>query len=165
MAQKKKVTPFLWFDDQAEEAVNFYASIFKDSHIGKITRYGKNAPRPEGMVMTISFELGGQEFTALNGGPQYKFNEAVSFQISCDSQDEVDHYWEKLSEGGEEGPCGWLTDKYGMAWQVTPVALTELLSDSDPAKVERVMEAAMQMKKIEIEPLQQAYDGVEQGAE
>jgi predicted 3-demethylubiquinone-9 3-methyltransferase (glyoxalase superfamily) len=156
---QQKITPFLWFDDQAEEAANFYTSIFDNSQVGMVTRYGKAGPRPEGMAMTVSFKLQGQEFVALNGGPEFKFNEAISFQVSCESQEEVDYFWDKLSNGGEEGPCGWLKDKYGVSWQITPTALAEMLSDPDPEKSQRVMKAMLQMKKIDIETLKRAYDG------
>ncbi len=157
----QKITPFLWFDDQAEEAANFYTSIFKDSKIGEVTRYGEAGPGPAGTVMTITFQLDGQEFIALNGGPHFKFTEAISFSVACETQAEVDDYWEKLSEDGEEGPCGWLKDKYGLSWQITPSVLGELLDDPDPVKSQRVMEAMLQMQKIDIETLKQAY---EQGA-
>jgi len=154
----QKITPYLWFDDQAEEAANFYTSIFKDSKIEDVTRYGKGGPRPKGLAMTVSFKLQGQEFVALNGGPEFKFTEAVSFLVSCDSQEEVDYFWNNLSEGGEEGPCGWLKDKFGLSWQIIPTALPELLSDPDPEKSQRVMEAMLQMSKIDIEGLQQAHE-------
>lgn len=159
----QKITPFLWFDDKAEEAVNFYVSIFKNSKIGAITRYDeaseKAAGRPKGSVMTVEFQLEGQEFVALNGGPHFKFTEAVSFVVNCETQAEVDHYWEKLSAGGEEVQCGWLKDKYGLSWQVTPKVLTEMLKDKDAAKSKRVMEAMLKMKKIDIPTLQRAYEG------
>jgi predicted 3-demethylubiquinone-9 3-methyltransferase (glyoxalase superfamily) len=160
----QKITPFLWFDHQAEEAVNFYTSIFENSKIVSITRYGKEGAqasgRPEGTVMTAAFQLAGQEFVALNGGPQFKFTEAISFVVHCESQDEVDYYWEKLSEGGDEKAqqCGWLKDRYGMSWQIIPSVLAELLGDPDPQKSKRVMEAMLQMKKIEIAGLKKAYD-------
>jgi predicted 3-demethylubiquinone-9 3-methyltransferase (glyoxalase superfamily) len=153
-----KITPFLWFDHQAEEAMNFYAAIFKNSKIGNVTRYGEAGPGPKGSVMTATFELEGQEFMVLNGGPQYKFTEAVSFFVNCNSQEEVDTLWEKLTEGGEEGPCGWLKDKFGLSWQIIPTALGEMLNDPDPEKAQRVMQAMFQMKKIEIKTLKQAYD-------
>jgi len=158
MNNMQKITPYLWFDDQAEEAANFYTSIFKHSKVGEVTRYGKAGPRPEGMAMTVSFELQGQEFVALNGGPEFKFNEAISFLVSCEFQEEVDYFWDNLGEGGEAGPCGWLKDKYGVSWQVIPTALTELLSDPDPEKSQRVMQAMLQMSKIDIEGLRQAYE-------
>jgi predicted 3-demethylubiquinone-9 3-methyltransferase (glyoxalase superfamily) len=160
----QKITPFLWFDHQAEEAVNFYTSIFDNSKIVSITRYGKEGAqvsgRPEGTVMTMAFQLAGQEFVALNGGPQFKFTEAISFVVNCESQDEVDYYWEKLSDGGDEKAqqCGWLKDRYGMSWQIIPSILAELLGDPDPQKSKRVMEAMLQMKKIEIAGLKKAYD-------
>jgi len=154
----KRITPFLWFDTQAEEAANFYVSIFKNSKLGKTMRYGKNAPLPEGTVMTIEFELDGQPFAALNGGPMFKFTEAVSFSIRCDSQEDVDHYWTKLCQGGEESMCGWLKDKFGLSWQVVPTALIDMLGDPDPAKARRVTEAMLQMKKIDIATLKRAYN-------
>ena len=154
----QKITPFLWFDNQAEEAVRFYASIFKNSKIGKIARYGEAGPGPAGSVMVASVELEGISFTALNGGPNFKFTPAVSFVIDCKSQEEVDYFWEKLSEGGRTDQCGWLQDKFGLSWQVTPTVLIEMLNDSDPAKSQRVMAAMMQMTKIEIPKLQQAYE-------
>ncbi len=160
----KQITPFLWFDKQAEEAANFYVSVFPNSKLGSIARYGEAGPGEAETVMTVDFELNGQRFVALNGGPEFKFTEAVSFVISCESQEEVDNYWEKLSEGGEEGPCGWLKDRYGLSWQVVPTVLIELLNDSDRAKAQRVMSAMLQMGKIEIEPLQGAYEGEEQPA-
>lgn len=153
----QKITPYLWFDDQAEEAVNFYTSIFKNSKILNVSRYPEGAPGPAGKVMTATFELDGQEFMALNGGPQYKFTEAISFLVNCKTQKEVDELWEKLSDGGEEGPCGWLKDKFGVSWQIIPTALGEMLSDPNPSKAQRVMEAMLKMKKIEIPVLQQAY--------
>jgi predicted 3-demethylubiquinone-9 3-methyltransferase (glyoxalase superfamily) len=154
------ITPYLWFDDKAEEAAHFYTSVFPNSKIANVTRYGEAGPRKAGMVMTVDFELNGRPFVALNGGPDYKFTEAVSFLIGCDTQEEVDEYWEKLSEGGEKGPCGWLKDKYGLSWQVVPTVLEELIRDPDPEKSQRVMQAMLQMSKIEIEPLRQAYEGV-----
>jgi len=153
----QKITPFLWFDDQAEEAVNFYTSIFKNSEILDVTRYGEAGPRPKGTVMTVAFQLEGQEFMALNGGPEFKFTEAISFYVNCESQAEVDEFWEKLSAGGEEGPCGWLKDKYGLSWQIVPTILGELVSDPDPLKSQRVVQAMLQMGKIDIEGLQRAY--------
>src|SRR5205814_2488379 len=154
----KQITPFLWFDKEAEEAANFYVSVFPNSKLGTIARYGEAGPREAGMVMTVDFELNGQGFVALNGGPDFKFTEAVSFAISCETQDEVDRYWAKLSEGGEEGPCGWLKDRYGLSWQIAPTILGEMLRDEDPNKAERVMAAMLEMKKIDVEALQQAYD-------
>lgn len=155
----QKITPFLWFDDKAEEAMNFYISIFRNSKIVSVTRYGEAGPGPKGSVMTAGFQLDGQEFIALNGGPHFKFTEAISFSINCETQEEVDEMWEKLSEGGEKGRCGWLKDKYGLSWQVNPIALGEMLQDKDPEKAKRVMEAMLQMDKIDIETLKQAYEG------
>ncbi len=152
-----KITPFLWFDTQAEEAAKFYCSIFENSKIGKISRYGEGGPGPAGSVMVVEFELDGQPFLALNGGPQFKFNESISFSVACKSQSEVDEFWRNLSEGGEEGPCGWLKDKYGLSWQVNPTILGELLSDPDPEKAKRVMNAMLEMKKIDIAALKKAY--------
>ena len=158
----QKITPFLWFDNQAEEAVKFYTSIFKNSRIGKIARYDKAgekvAGRPAGSVMTVEFELEGQEFVALNGGPVFKFTEAISFVVSCKTQEEVDRYWKKLSAGGQEVQCGWLKDKFGLSWQVTPTILGKLMADQDPEKAKRVMETMLQMDKLDIEPLQRAAD-------
>ena len=153
-----KITPFLWFDTQAEAAANFYVSIFKNSKVGKIARYGEAGPGPKGSVMTVAFELDGQTFIALNGGPQFKFTEAISFSVNCKTQEEVDKFWEQLSEGGEEGPCGWLKDKHGLSWQINPTVLGEMLNDPDPAKSKRVMQAMLKMKKIDIAALKKAYD-------
>jgi len=153
-----KITPFLWFDNQAEEAMNHYVSIFKDAEVLGVSRYGEAGPGPVGTVMTASFKLNGLEFTALNGGPLFKFNESVSFVIDCKTQDEVDHFWDKLSEGGETSQCGWLKDKFGLSWQVVPSILGELLGDKDPEKSGRVMQAMLQMTKIDIAKLQEAYD-------
>ena len=154
------ITPFLWFDDKAEEAVKFYVSIFKNSKIGRITRYGEEGAevsgRPKGTVMTVTFQLEGQAFTALNGGPHFKFTEAISFLVNCKTQEEVDELWEKLSEGGEKGQCGWLKDKYGLSWQIVPTVLGEMLQDKDAQKSERVMNALLKMNKIEIKALKQA---------
>lgn len=155
----QKITPFLWFDDQAEEAMNHYVSIFKNSKVGRVTRYGDAGPGPKGGVMTASFALEGHEFTALNGGPHFRFTEAISFSVDCKTQAEVDELWEKLSEGGEKGQCGWLKDKFGLSWQIIPTVLTELLGDTDPQKSKRVMEAMLQMTKIDIAKLKQAYEG------
>jgi len=152
----QNITPCLWFDTDGEDAANFYTSIFPNSKIQHIARYGSSGPRPEGTVMTVSFELDGQEFLALNGGPQFEFSEAISFQVSCKNQDEVDKYWNELSEGGEEGPCGWLKDKFGLSWQIVPTALPELLSNPDKEKAQRVMAAMLEMKKIEIDELERA---------
>ncbi len=151
------ITPFLWFDSNAEEAAKFYTSVFKDSKILSTARYGDAGPGPTGSVMTVNFQIAGQEFIALNGGPTFKFTEAVSFTVNCETQQEVDSYWSKLSAGGEEGPCGWLKDKFGLSWQVVPTALPKLLKDPDPAKAQRVMKAMLQMKKIEIKELEDAY--------
>jgi predicted 3-demethylubiquinone-9 3-methyltransferase (glyoxalase superfamily) len=153
-----KIKPFLWFDTQAEEAANFSVSIFKNSQIVNVARYGEAGPGPKGSVMTVVFQLDGQEFMALNGGPHFKFTEAISFIVDCKTQEEVDDYWEKLTEGGQEVQCGWLKDKYGLSWQVTPTALGEMLSDPDRQKSKRVMEAMLKMKKIEIEELRRAYE-------
>ena len=152
-----KITPFLWFDNQAEEAANFYASIFKNSKILTISRYGEAGPGPKGSAMTVSFQLDGQEFIALNGGPHFKFTEAISFIVDCKTQQEVDQFWEKLSTGGQESQCGWLKDKYGLSWQIIPAILSEMLKDPDPQKSKRVMEAMLKMKKIDIQALKQAY--------
>jgi len=151
-----RITPFLWFDTQAEEAARFYCSIFPNSKIGQVSRYGPGAPGPEGSVMTVSFELDGLPVTALNGGPAFRFSEAVSFSISCDDQAEVDRYWAALTDGGEEGPCAWCKDRFGFSWQVVPKALPELLSQPDRAKAARVMQAMMGMKKIDIAVLRAA---------
>ena len=154
-----KITPFLWFENQAEEAATFYVSVFKNSKITRVTRYGDAGPKPKGTVMTVDFELDGQEFTALNGGPEFKFNEAVSFTVNCKTQQEVDEFWRKLTAGGgQEIECGWLKDKYGLAWQITPTILTELIGDPDPQKANRVMAAMMKMKKIDIATLKRAAD-------
>jgi predicted 3-demethylubiquinone-9 3-methyltransferase (glyoxalase superfamily) len=160
----QKITPFLWFDDQAEEAAKFYTSIFKNSKVGKITRYGESAEkaagRPAGSVMTVEFELEGQKFTALNGGPVFKFNESISFVVNCDTQEEVDSFWEKLSaDGGQESQCGWLRDKFGVSWQVVPRALINMLQDKDSNKSERVMKAMLQMQKLDIKTLEDVYAG------
>ena len=160
---KSRITACLWFDTQAEDAAKFYVSIFKNSKLGKISRYGKAGQevhkKPPGSVMVAEFEVDGQKFTALNGGPQFKFSEAISFQVSCDTQEEIDHFWDKLTEGGQPGPCGWLKDKYGLSWQIIPSALGEMMSGPDPEKSQRVMTAFMQMKKFDIAKLRQAYDG------
>jgi predicted 3-demethylubiquinone-9 3-methyltransferase (glyoxalase superfamily) len=159
----QKITPFLWYDDQAEEAANFYVSIFKNSKVLSVTRYddagAQAAGRPKESVMVVEFQLEGQEFVGLNGGPHFKFTEAVSFVVNCETQEEVDYFWQKLSEGGAESQCGWLKDKYGLSWQVVPTILTELLQDKDPEKSQRVMKAMLQMKKIDIPTLKQAYEG------
>lgn len=157
----QKITPFLWFDDKAEEAAEFYTSIFTDSKIENVTRYdeagAKVSGREEGSVMTVEFQLQGQSFTALNGGPIFKFSEAISFVINCDTQEEVDHLWDKLSEGGSKSQCGWLKDKYGVSWQVVPVILGELMSGPDPIRTKKVMAAMLKMEKIDIAALKQAY--------
>ena len=159
-SSKQKITPFLWFNDNAEEAVNFYTSVFKNSKIGTISRYdeasSKASGRPAGTVMTVSFELDGQVFMALNGGPEFQFTPAISLVVNCETQQEVDYFWEKLSEGGKEIECGWLQDKYGISWQVVPVVLGELMKSNDPEKTGRVMEALMTMKKLDVEKLEQA---------
>ena len=152
----QKITPCLWFDTEGEDAAQLYTSIFPNSKITEVARYGSAGPRPEGTVMTVSFELDGQEFLALNGGPQFTFSEALSFQVFCRTQDEVDAYWSKLSEGGEEGPCGWLKDKFGLSWQIVPSVLPELLSDPDREAANRAMTAMLGMKKLEIDALEQA---------
>ena len=152
----QKITPFLWFDGRAEEAMNFYVAIFRNSKKGKVVRYGDAGPGPKGAVMTAVFQLDGQEFIALNGGPQFKFSQAVSFVVNCKTQKEVDELWEKLSAGGEQQMCGWLKDKFGLSWQIVPSALPELLSDPDPAISQSVMKAMMQMKKLDIEGLKRA---------
>jgi predicted 3-demethylubiquinone-9 3-methyltransferase (glyoxalase superfamily) len=153
----QKITPFLWFDHEAEEAMHFYASIFKNSKINKVVRYGDAGPGPKGTVMTADFEIEGQTFTALNGGPLFKFNESVSFVVNCETQAEVNELWEKLSAGGKTSQCGWLKDKFGLSWQIVPTVLPELLSDPDPAKSQRVMRAMLQMTKIDIAKLKEAY--------
>ncbi len=156
----QKITPFLWFDDKAEEAVKFYTSIFENSKIGKIARYDeageKASGRPRGSVMTVEFQLEGQQFVALNGGPQFKFTEAISFVVNCETQEEVDYYWEKLSAGGKEVQCGWLKDKYGLSWQIVPTVLGKLVSDKDAAKSQRVMQAMLKMVKLDVKKLKQA---------
>ena len=155
----QKITPFLWFDHQAEEAAKFYVSMFKNSKILNIARYGEGTPMPKGTVMTVDFVLEGERFTALNGGPMFKFTEAISFLVNCESQDEVDMLWKKLtSNGGVEGQCGWLKDRYGLSWQIIPTALGQMLSDPDPEKAQRVMSAMLKMKKINVETLRQAYN-------
>jgi predicted 3-demethylubiquinone-9 3-methyltransferase (glyoxalase superfamily) len=154
----QKITPFLWFDGKAEEAMNFYTSIFKNSKIGSVTRYGEAGPGPKGSVMSATFQLDGQEFMALNGGPLFTFSPAISFFVNCETQDEVDDLWERLSEGGEKSRCGWLRDKYGVSWQIIPSALGKLLHDKDPEKSKRVMKAMLQMDKIDVKGLKQAYE-------
>jgi predicted 3-demethylubiquinone-9 3-methyltransferase (glyoxalase superfamily) len=152
----QKITPCLWFDTEGEEAATFYTTVFPNSRIVEVARYGSAGPRTEGTVMTVSFELDGQSFTALNGGPDFTFNEAISFEVRCKDQEEVDFFWNALSEGGEEGPCGWLKDRYGVSWQIVPTVLLELLADPDREKSQRVMAAMLKMGKIEIDALEQA---------
>jgi predicted 3-demethylubiquinone-9 3-methyltransferase (glyoxalase superfamily) len=165
MSSVRAIAPCLWFDNQAEDAAKFYTGVFKNSKIAKISRYGKEGheihERPAGSVMTVAFELDGHKFTALNGGPLFKFNEAISFQVHCETQQEVDYYWEKLSAGGDEKAqqCGWLKDRYGVFWQIVPVALIDMVGDAESAKSQRAMKAMLQMKKIDIAALKRAYDG------
>ena len=158
---RQRITPFLWFDDQAEEAVKYYTSIFKNSKIGDIIRYDEEAARPggrePGSVMVIEFQIDGQEFVALNGGPMFKFTEAISLVVNCDTQEEIDYYWAKLAAGGEESRCGWLKDKFGLSWQIVPVAMTQMFKDGDAARVKRVMHAMLQMDKIDLPTLEKAY--------
>jgi predicted 3-demethylubiquinone-9 3-methyltransferase (glyoxalase superfamily) len=153
----QKITPFLWFDGKAEEAANFYVSVFKNGILGKVSRYGDSGPGPKGTVMVATFQIDGQDFIALNGGPQFKFSPAISFVVNCETQDEVDHFWEKLSEGGKTMQCGWLQDQFGVSWQIVPTALPKLMSDPDREKSGRVMAAMMKMEKIDIRQLQEAY--------
>ncbi len=155
----QKIVPFLWFNDQAEEAMNHYISIFPDSKVVSVMRYGDAGPGPKGTVMAATFQLAGQEFMALNGGPQFKFTEAISLYVNCETQEEVDELWQKLSEGGEGGPCGWLKDKYGLSWQIIPTALGAMLQDPDTEKSNRVMQAMLQMSRIDIAGLRRAYEG------
>lgn len=157
--ESQKITPCLWFNDNVEEAVNFYISIFKNSKIETITHYGKDMPLPEGTVLTIAFKLDGQEFLALNGGPDFAFTEAISFIVNCDTQQEIDSFWAKLSDGGELQQCGWLKDKFGLSWQIVPVQLGEMLKSKDPEKSNRVMHAIMQMVKLDVEKLEEAFIG------
>lgn len=154
-----KITPFLWFDANAEEAMEFYTSIFKNSRIGAVSRYGDAGPGPKGQLMTGAFELEGQQFMALNGGPQFKFNKAISFVVSCDTQEEIDHFWDKLSAGGTAIECGWLEDKFGLAWQIVPSIMGKLLSGPDPERSKRAMQAMLQMKKLDIAALTRAWEG------
>lgn len=156
----QKIVPNLWFDTQAEEAAGFYTSVFKSSRIVNVTHYTEAGPREAGTVMTVEFELDGQRFVGINGGPEFTFSEAVSFQISCEDQDEVDYYWEKLTEGGQEGPCGWLKDRFGLSWQVVPTGMDELFADPDPTRAERAMQAMFGMRKLDIAALRNAADGV-----
>jgi predicted 3-demethylubiquinone-9 3-methyltransferase (glyoxalase superfamily) len=155
----QRITPFLWFDNQAEEAMNFYTSIFKNSRVGRVSRYGDAGPGPKGAVMSATFQLEGQEFMALNGGPLFQFTPAVSFFVNCETQEEVDHFWEKLSAGGKQEQCGWLKDKFGLSWQIVPSILGKLLGDKDPAKSSRVMQAMLQMIKLDIAALKKAAEG------
>ena len=155
----QKINPFLWFDHQAEEAAKFYVSLFKNSKVVSVSRYGDAGPGPKGTVMVVAFQLDGQEFLALNGGPQFKFSPAVSLVVSCETQEEVDKLWEKLSEGGQKQQCGWLQDKYGLSWQIVPTVLGKLMQDKDAKKSERVMKAMLQMHKLDIAGLKQAYEG------
>lgn len=165
MARIQRITPCLWFDAQAEEAAKFYVSIFKDARLGRIVRYGKEGfefhGKPAGSVMTVEFVLEGQTFLGLNGGPQFKFNEAISLAVNCETQEEIDHYWSRLAAGGEEGPCGWLKDRYGVSWQVNPIVLSDMLCDPDPDKVQRVTRAFLHMKKFDIRALRAAFGGTE----
>ncbi|HSF62222.1 MAG TPA: VOC family protein [Gaiellaceae bacterium] len=156
----QKITPCLWFDTDGEDAARFYTSVFPNSKIVDVTHYGSAGPRPEGTVMTVEFELNGQTFVALNGGPDFTFNEAVSFQVSCENQEDVDYYWERLAENGEEGPCGWLKDNFGLSWQIIPTALPKLLNDPDNERAQRVMAAMLDMGKIDIEALERAAEKV-----
>ena len=155
-----KITPFLWFDTEAEEAAQFYTSIFPNSRIVNVTHYTEAGPRPAGTVMTVEFELDGQRFVGINAGPEFKFDEAISLQVNCETQEEVDYYWERLTDGGEEGPCGWLKDRYGLSWQVTPSGMDELFADPDPERARRAMDAMLQMRRLDIEALRRAADGV-----
>jgi predicted 3-demethylubiquinone-9 3-methyltransferase (glyoxalase superfamily) len=157
---QQKIVPNLWFDTEAEDAANFYTSVFKNSRIVNVARYTEAGPRPAGTVMTVEFELDGQRFVGINGGPQFTFSEAVSFQIACETQDEVDYYWDRLTEGGEEGQCGWLKDRYGLSWQVVPKGMEEVFANSDPERARRAMEAMFTMKKLDIAALRRAADGV-----
>jgi predicted 3-demethylubiquinone-9 3-methyltransferase (glyoxalase superfamily) len=154
----QKITPFLWFDGKAEEAMNFYTSIFKNSKVVDVARYGDAGPGPKGSVMTASFQLDGLEFVALNGGPHYQFTPAVSFYVGCETQAEVDHYWDRLGEGGQPLQCGWITDKYGVTWQIVPTALIDMMRDTDPDRASRVVQAMMRMVKLDIAALKRAYD-------
>jgi len=155
----QKIIPNLWFDTEAEEAAEFYVSVFKSSRIVNIARYTEAGPRPAGTVMTVEFKLDGQRFVGINGGPQFTFSEAVSFQITCEDQNEIDYYWERLSEGGDEGPCGWLKDRFGLSWQVVPAGMDELFADPDPTRAQRAMEAMFKMRKLDVAALRHAADG------
>ena len=162
-SMSQKIVPNLWFDTEAEEAAEFYTSVFKDGRVLNKTHYTEGAPREAGMVMTVDWEVNGMRFTGINGGPDFKFSEAVSFLINCEDQDEVDYYWEKLGDGGEEGPCGWLRDRFGLSWQVVPEGMDELFADSDPERGQRAMQAMLQMKKLDIAELRAAADGARTG--
>ena len=157
---QQRITPNLWFDTQAEEAAAFYVSVFDDARIVNVARYPEGAPREAGMVMTVEFELDGQRFVGINGGPEFTFSEAVSFQINCETQEVVDRYWEALTDGGEEGPCGWLKDRFGVSWQVVPAGMDELFADADPGRAQRAMQAMLGMKKLDVAALRSAADGV-----
>jgi predicted 3-demethylubiquinone-9 3-methyltransferase (glyoxalase superfamily) len=158
MPVMQRITPFLWYENQAEEAANFYCSIFKNSRIGKVSRFGDAGPGPKGSIMVVTFELDGQEFAALNGGPMFKFTEAISLVVNCETQEEIDYFWEKLTaDGGKESQCGWLKDKFGLSWQIVPTIVGELMTGKDPEKSNRVMQAVLQMKKLDIKKMQDAY--------
>jgi predicted 3-demethylubiquinone-9 3-methyltransferase (glyoxalase superfamily) len=157
---KQKIVPNLWFDTEAEEAARFYVSVFENSRVVNVTHYTAAGPRPEGTVMTVEFELDGQRFVGINGGAQFTFDEAVSFEIDCETQDEIDYYWDRLSDGGSEGPCGWLKDRYGLSWQVVPTGMEELFADPDPTRAERAMRAMLKMSKLDLAALRAAADGV-----
>jgi len=160
MAIKQRISPFLWFDTRAEEAANFYCSIFKNSKVGQVVKYGDVGPGPKGQVMIVTFELDGQQFTALNGGPRFKFDEAISFVVNCETQEEIDYYWEKLSaDGGLESQCGWLKDKFGLSWQIVPAIIGELMGSGDAQKSGRVMQAVLQMKKLDLQTMKDAFEG------
>ncbi|HVE67232.1 MAG TPA: VOC family protein [Solirubrobacteraceae bacterium] len=161
MALHQRITPNLWFDTQAEEAAELYTSVFPSSRIVSVSRYTESSPGETGTVMTVEFELEGQRFVAINGGPRFTFDEAVSFGIACESQDEVDYYWERLSEGGEEGPCGWLKDRFGLSWQVVPTGMEELFNDPDPRRADRAMQAMLKMRKLDVAALRRAADGAD----
>ena len=156
---KQRIVPNLWFDTEAEEAAEFYTSVFEDSRIVNVTHYTESAPRQAGMVMTVEFELDGQRFIGINGGDQFRFDEAVSFEIECETQEEVDHYWEKLTEGGEEGQCGWLKDRFGLSWQVVPTGMEEVFADPDTERADRAMQAMLKMRKFDVAALRAAADG------
>ena len=160
---QQKIVPNLWFDTQAEEAASFYTTVFKNSRIVSVTHYNEAGPREAGMVMTVEFELDGQRYVGINGGPEFTFDEAVSFAIECETQEEIDYYWERLSEGGQEGPCGWLKDRFGLSWQVAPAGMDQALNDPDPERARRAMEAMLSMGKIDIAALEAAADGVPAG--